>query len=43
MMDALELARLRLRIERLRKKLYSCPPEKLLETSQRLDKLINEY
>ena len=42
-MDEREKAKLRLRIERLRSKLYSCSPEKLLKTSQRLDKLINEY
>ena len=42
-MDAKEMAKLRLRIERLRKKLNNCPPEKLLKTSQRTDKLINEY
>ena len=42
MMDR-DLAKLRLRIERLRKKLYNCPPEKILETSQRLDKLVVEY
>jgi len=38
-----DLAKLRLRIERLRKKLYICPPEELLKTSQKLDKLIVEY
>ena len=42
-MDEIQKAKLRLRIERLRRKLYTCPPEKLLKTSERLDKLINEY
>ena len=42
-MDEIQKARLRLRIERLRKKLYSCKPERLLKTSQGLDKLVVEY
>ena len=42
-MDANEVAKLRLRIERLRKKLYNCPAEKLQEISERLDKLVVEY
>jgi len=41
--DEREKAKLRIKIERLRNKLYSCPPERLLETSEKLDKLIVEY
>ena len=38
-----ELYRLRLKIERVRKKMHKATGDKLLATSQLLDKLLNEY